>query len=438
MLNTIFRPIHYLGSKLRILDAITTAVDDVDASRLGIIDLFAGTGIVAHHLSSTRPVLANDAQEYSKILSTALLCEHTTIAENIADDIARSEAHEELHHLFQPLISSEASAIADIAHSEYEHIADFLDVGSLFALMAERNNKSLGRHAESFKETLNRLKKRNRALSCTIALYYGGVYFSFAQAVYLDACLNRLTRISKPARIRLHAAILSTASSIVNTIGKQFAQPITPRHRNGSIKEGILRKVMSDRTIDARTVLQSWVTKYNAVSTPLYQHKVLKGDFRDAFKHASRYSTVYADPPYTRYHYSRYYHVLETIALLDTPNVTPSNLPDKYPMSKGVYRADRFQSAFSIQSKAMNEFEDLFRLCSAHGLNMILSYSPYAETKRVTPRVVSVANLLALAAKYFSSVETLSCGNLAHSKLTRTDMHLDASNEAELLIVGRQ
>ena len=28
---------------------------------------------------------------------------------------------------------------------------------------------------------------------------------------------------------------------------------------------------------------------------------------------------VYADPPYTRDHYSRFYHVLETLALRDDP-----------------------------------------------------------------------------------------------------------------------
>ena len=35
---------------------------------------------------------------------------------------------------------------------------------------------------------------------------------------------------------------------------------------------------------------------------------------------------VYADPPYTRDHYSRFYHVLETISLFDSPIVSKTKM----------------------------------------------------------------------------------------------------------------
>ena len=45
----------------------------------------------------------------------------------------------------------------------------------------------------------------------------------------------------------------------------------------------------------------------------------------------TRPSVVYADPPYTRDHYSRYYHLLDTLLLYDYPD----------PVGKGQYRLDR-------------------------------------------------------------------------------------------------
>ena len=43
----VFRPIHYLGSKLRMVDEIVEAVDKVDPSKARVCDLFAGSGTVS-------------------------------------------------------------------------------------------------------------------------------------------------------------------------------------------------------------------------------------------------------------------------------------------------------------------------------------------------------------------------------------------------------
>jgi adenine-specific DNA methylase len=56
---------------------------------------------------------------------------------------------------------------------------------------------------------------------------------------------------------------------------------------------------------------------------------VIRNDYENVLKEENNARIVYADPPYTRYHYSRYYHVLETIALRDFPEVSKSNLKGK-------------------------------------------------------------------------------------------------------------
>ena len=67
------RPIHYLGSKLRILDTIGETVNSVSPGNGRICDLFSGSGTVSRYFSHSRPVTAVDIQEYSRVLCTAVL-----------------------------------------------------------------------------------------------------------------------------------------------------------------------------------------------------------------------------------------------------------------------------------------------------------------------------------------------------------------------------
>ena len=145
--------------------------------------------------------------------------------------------------------------------------------------------------------------------------------------------------------------------------------------------------------------------------------------------------TVYADPPYTRDHYSRFYHVLETIALDDVPEISTVKIRGTTHVSNGIYRKDRHQSPFCIRSKAPKAFEEMFKAISASGRNLLLSYSPYDETKESHPRVVTISQLMAWASDYFNNVEVVSAGHFTHNKLNSTEHFLESSDEAEILIV---
>ena len=50
--NMPIRPIHYLGSKLRMLETVKEAVDTVDSSNGCVCDLFSGSGTVSRYFSS--------------------------------------------------------------------------------------------------------------------------------------------------------------------------------------------------------------------------------------------------------------------------------------------------------------------------------------------------------------------------------------------------
>ena len=270
-----------------------------------------------------------------------------------------------------------------------------------------------------------------------ISRYYGGVYFSYKQAVEIDIILDAIHSFVPLKHRDLYlAALLSTASDIVDTVGKHFAQPLKARDTNGKIKNVVYNKAVKDKTIDVITLYTDWLLKYKNLSKNNLSHSTLQGDFEHCLKNLpDNVRTIYADPPYTRDHYSRFYHVLETIALRDTPKISTVTIHGSTHVSNGIYRVDRHQSPFCIKSKALDAFQKMFKIASASNRNLLLSYSPYDETKKSHPRVVTMQQLMSLAKEYYNNVETLSAGSFKHNKLNSTEHLLDASEEAELLIV---
>ena len=67
------RAVHYLGSKLRLLDAIRSEIGRIAGPESIVCDLFSGSGTVALALSHHWRIVAADIQEYSRVLSSALL-----------------------------------------------------------------------------------------------------------------------------------------------------------------------------------------------------------------------------------------------------------------------------------------------------------------------------------------------------------------------------
>lgn len=430
-----FRPIHYLGSKLRLLNVILEAVDSFAREGEGVLDLFSGSGVVSKGLSTRHPVIAIDVQEYARVVASALLLPFQPLKGVSPSDLLNTQSYKRSYKVFEPLIDYEREALGSI-EDKPEQIAALLEVGPLIVRQTHAATP-VPRLDSAIRATQKSLERIRNTRSCTLAEYYGGIYFSYEQALLLDTCLSMIEEVEPLSRNLFHAAILSAGSDIVNTVGRQFAQPVTVKRRDGELKESILRKIARDRAVSAATVFVSWLGKYSAQEQPRYSNHALCGNYSEAFPVPPRFSTVYADPPYTRSHYSRYYHVLETMARRDRPQITQSNLPARFAVSKGVYRHDRFISAFGVLSKAESAFNELFSLCSQNRLNLVLSYSPYCEEVRSSPRIKTVSQLMALAKRYYGNVEVVTCGRFTHSKLTTAEKQLEASSEAEVLVVAR-
>lgn len=438
---TVFRPIHYLGSKLRILDFIENIIDQIDPEKGRVCDLFSGSGSVSFKLSRTRPVTSVDIQEYSKVICSALL-NPVKIDQKFIDNFI-SETLEEHHtqnmiNVLSPLINYEKEFISsDLNYTQLEKLCEILEEGSIISQEIAKKTASKTELSKLISKIIRSLKEENIKDYQSLAVrYFGGIYFSYWQAVQIDILLEKINNCPKEYKNMLLASLLSTASECVNTVGKQFAQPIRPRKSNGDIKPSLGKTVNKDRSLDIFVIFIKWINKYNSVSTTYYKNEILKMDYSVALDNLSNdTAVVYADPPYTREHYSRFYHVLETLILRDTPKLSTVKLGGNISLSRGLYREDRHQSLFSIISTAPEAFELLFSKVSSKGAKLVLSYSPYDETKGAHPRVIRMPQLIDTAKKYFQNVDVISTGNFTHSKLNNSAKHLQASDNAEVLII---
>lgn len=443
--NETFRPIHYLGSKLRILDFIGEAIDNIDPSQGTVCDLFSGSGTVSQYLSNSRRVISIDVQEYSRVLCSALLspCLVPFTAEYFIEKVKSSENYKYLLDTFSPLLSYEKLAFDAAATGNIEKLYDIIENGSI--ITTEINNTSnaneeLSKILLKTVEITNKegLQVNSRAM---VTRYFGGLYFSYEQALCIDAALETIFQYSKNgSRLRdiLMASVISATSDIVNTVGKQFAQPLQIRDSHGKLKRNLLPKILNDRAEPFMLKLTYWINKYSENSIEKQGHEVIKADYRLALQQlkSKDISVVYADPPYTRYHYSRYYHVLETICLRDIPEIS-TTFANGADISRGIYRKDRHQSPFSIKSKASGAFDELFSNIANLDVPFVLSYSPFSKNQPATPRMQDIEQLVDKAKQFYKEVDVLSPGYFTHSKLNTVRKNFGTDNEAELLLVCR-
>lgn len=429
-----FRTLNYLGSKLRLLNFIEENVCNVAPEGTGVCDLFAGSGCVSYKLSRLFPITSCDIQAYSNVICKALLNSYsinqtmlTSIFNEAADDDATC-----LLNSFAPLIKLEEEAINN---KDLITLTAILEHGSVEVYNLKGGDSLI---AQSLYQVSNNLRENGFTNEKSlISRYYGGVFFSYRQAVYIDIILNIINRqVYANNKDILLAALLSTASDMVDTVGKHFAQPIKARDSQGRIKTLVYNKAVHDKTISTLDLYREWLLKYLALPKGTYHNKTVQCDYMECLKNLQdSVKVVYADPPYTREHYSRFYHVLETMVLRDSPDISTVNIHGKKQFSNGLYRKDRYQSPFCIRSQAPDAFRRMFNVISQTNRSLLLSYSPYDETKKTHPRVVTMQQLISMAEDYFDNVKTISAGHFTHNKLNSTEHFLQSSDEAEMLIV---
>lgn len=190
--------------------------------------------------------------------------------------------------------------------------------------------------------------------SFPFARAYGGYYFSPYQAVALDALRATLPGESATAAL---AALLDGASSCAASPG-HTAQPFSVKDSSLPHLVNAWRKDIGGSVAGALFKLSTHVAKVKG--------RVVRGDAFALAGHLAEGDLAFVDPPYSEVQYSRFYHVLEALALGEVGAVSGVG---RYPPISA-----RPQSNYSLRTESAEEFDRLMLRIAASGAEAIVTF----------------------------------------------------------------
>lgn len=442
------RVIQYLGSKLKILDEIKKEIDRITTKDGIVVDLFAGTGVVAGYLAKDYNVIANDIQAYSSLITGVLIKGMYT--DITYDDLINSSAYKKnkknLQKLFKDILEYESKLLMDEDYEKLAYLCEsnvFYNGKNIEKEKIRELTNIFGKSLELFSQDTIDFYRKDKEVYALFTLYYSNSYFSVQQCIEIDSLRKAIDELEKQDLYTsndkqvLLVCLLHALSEIVSSVGKNFAQPIKVVDGKGNIKKFAIKRCMRDRKLSIQDAFRSILNEINAdrklflKNNSVYQLDALK--FPDEVD-VSQVQTFYLDPPYTIDHYSRFYHVLETLVEYDYPELEEKTLHGKKYLMNGRYRSDRVQSNYCIPSKGKNEFDLLIKKIAENKINIVMSYSDSDDDKNTRKRVVSREELLEILKKHYPCVEQR---NITHKyrKLSSKESNRKDFEDSELLFI---
>lgn len=341
--------VRYMGTKRALAPIVRDAITTCTAYGR-VADLFSGMCSIASEMSCYRSVFLSDVMAFPTTFARAYCLQGT-----------RRTPRTLLPQIF-PLFDQHRRRLrqefADRLHEEELAIANGPDALRAWMESAPHvgNSHSYRRMAESSRNVGTCARYR------LATLYFSAAYFSTNQAIDLDAlrfaCDN--LGVSRPTGTPLRAVWLATASRVINSPGHS-AQFLKPSPRSFFRLRQRLATSVWQVFADLAHVFSPWGTRSWRAENSVVQANALE-IIPNGIPHDV--GVVYADPPYTRDHYSRFYHLFETLLLYDFPESIGS----------GRYRGDRYASPFSQKTLVAGAFEDLFVGVKRLGIPLVLSY----------------------------------------------------------------
>jgi adenine-specific DNA-methyltransferase len=384
-----YRPVQYLGSKLRALSTIESIARQIVGPGGSVADLFSGSTVVAQLFARTGyDVTAVDTQKYSGVFATALLGVGRKIGESCASIIPLIELHED--HLAQKW-----GEWADHLKREQEALAA-QDASSLVRQAARLPLIWRMRDDPRYTLVSSTANAAVHAQGPLVTELYSGSYFGVRQALAIDTLRHQANellvcgRISKWQYAALLTAIMAAASAAVHSAGKHFAQPLgAGSSKNFTFLE---KRLLQDRSVSICKQVVAALEQID-ISAAAYgaNNRVFVGTAEDYIDlSGSAHDLYYLDPPYTAQQYSRFYHILEVITDYTYPHLVQGGA-----VSGGLYPSDRYKSAFSSKTKALPAMRQIVETASRQGSALLVSYSNSSPLSKGNSRMITYEGLLA-------------------------------------------
>ncbi|MGZ4857682.1 MAG: DNA adenine methylase [Methanobacteriaceae archaeon] len=349
-------PMQYMGGKGRIVEGILDGLQLNFSEASKLVDLFAGSGVVSFQaMARGYQVYANDIQPYSSAILSSMLVHPIRDINNLID------------------ILSNVTDDKFFKNDRSNYLADyFAEKSFITALNEDRLDwYKYQEFCESvklcngLKQDIDVLKKKEN-WSLFLA-YYRNTYFGVRQCAEIDYLRELCEQLNDDLKAHLMACVVSSLTYCVSSTTHlaQFLKPSTEKNAKNILKRRNLR------------ILDFVLTRLKLLAEmkrPL-TGSVLNFDFKVALEKFELDSTciVYADPPYFKEHYSRYYHVLDTFVLYDYPELTFNKRLGTTTI--GRYRNDRLISDFGKKSQVRFAFNELCDSCKKYGNKLAISYA---------------------------------------------------------------
>ena len=303
----------YMGSKrTMLLNGLGTLINNEISQASRFVDLFTGSGAVAWYVATKHPVEvhAYDLQDYGVTLANAI--------------IDRTKVR---------------------------------DSGAIWANWHKAAVRVVNRQkAPTVEKLTQKIVKEARVWSAqstlSVTRAYGGHYYSPEQAVWIDA-LRRTIPTEKANHSVALAALIQAASECAAAPG-HTAQPFQPTKTAKPFLIDAWNRDIKVRTKRALDTLCAMHAKKIGKATTC--------DANEAAKRLKANDLVFVDPPYSGVHYSRFYHVLETIARGDCGEVFGVG---RYPA-----RQERPRSKYSVATESGLALDELLKTLADRETNV--------------------------------------------------------------------
>lgn len=406
--------IRYMGTKQRLAHEVAGSVAGL-RPHAPFIDLFCGMCSVAGAVAdSGRPVWVNDIQRYATDVARCLLTSGdgpptpTAFLNAVSDHAAvnrqaltrrfLAELDTESAVLDAPTLASYASA-----YGGFRHAANDASVAAEAARMAMTPSRAPYRMA-------------------TLTFAWG--YLGLMQAIEFDSLRMGIDRALAMKALSVDEAAWGRVA-LMQAAARIAAAPGHLAQYLHAETEGGLDRVVRQRRRDlnAQTLLELGELAPFGDAPWRRGNRVLEEDALTIWpavrRHGLEDAVVYADPPYSKNQYSRFYHVLESLARYDYPPAS----------GRGRYRPDRFRTGFCERRAVRGSFELLCSAVAGLGFALVLSYPTDGLLHEVTGHGPEV-----IIARHFGRCEVALKRATKHSTLGGRHGRRDHTTEETVLI----
>jgi adenine-specific DNA-methyltransferase len=325
----------YMGTKSRIAPDVARVI--LGHGPEVVIDPFAGMGAVASALEDEAQLILSDSLRF---------------VANLARARFTGAATPRLH----------ASSLRCDYRRHRQRLADSVGQCSTDSITDRiKTTRRVSNDPELRARALQLRASRSSNRYRLATLYYADTYFSLEQCIEIDSIRYAIDRRPRDEHGALLTCFLIACSRCVNAPGH------TAQYLRASNQ-------ISEQRVKAKWARSIWET-FTAAMDAFEQrgsadwrrgNRVRCGDAPKILRALpqSHSGLVYMDPPYTKDHYSRFYHVYEELFLYRFPAVS----------GEGIYPDDRFVSRFSIKSVAAEAYRELFAEAARVAPWMVLSF----------------------------------------------------------------